>query len=126
MKIVTCWIRAIPFEILSGGGGETKNKNVWGGVRDKNKILKDFTSTMSSPKGELKICGEGRQNFPLRPLQDLNSLVPNGGPVSILLNRPCEMSKTIGWTSRSAGTFESPTSIFKGLNVCTNPGYTQT
>ena len=31
-------LSANPFEILRGGGLETKNKNVWVGVREKNKM----------------------------------------------------------------------------------------
>ena len=54
-------LRAIPFEILRGGGGmETKNKNVWGVFREKNIM-----------------SGGGLENLPFRPPEDLKWNSPN-------------------------------------------------
>ena len=47
----------------------------------------------------------------------------------ILFNRPSELSKTIGWTFHSMGTFQKiyhcPTSIFKGPRGYSTPGNSQ-
>ncbi len=46
-------IRAIPFEILNGGDGMEKNKNMWGVLHDK-KIMCD-----AGPAQKIKYVGKG-------------------------------------------------------------------
>ncbi len=69
------YLRAIPFDILRGGRLETKNKNVWGGIRRKIKCVWQCCSPlrwekikcMGGVREKIKMCGGRPGFFPVRP-----------------------------------------------------------